>query len=340
MPAPGCQVIGAGWCRTGTSSLQAALCALGFAPCFHSRLIPYLPELRDACFDYCTGRTRAFPTQHVFRRYRAAVDLPAALIPLLLDAFPDAKARPGSDLLAVACIQQDCALCTLSLHAPVSSTFQSSKPTRQVLPLQVVLTVREPDEWYDSVRGAILLLYFYVLVPFAWVTKLGRRYTAIIAWNLRTMFGSDLSREACVGAFEAHTAYVTARVPPARLLVWRPQDGWEPLCRCGRGQGCTGCLCGPWSVASAAADTGSNCATPGFLAWRSPRSPSRRRRTRARARCCRSCCASGCATRWPRWACASATSPTRSWTCRSCRASCGCVGILHIGWLLTSCCGT
>ncbi len=99
MPAPGCQVIGAGWCRTGTSSLQAALCALGYAPCFHSRLIPYLPELRDACYDYCTGRTRAFPTQHVFRRYRAAVDLPAALIPLLLDAYPDAKARPGSDVL-------------------------------------------------------------------------------------------------------------------------------------------------------------------------------------------------------------------------------------------------
>jgi len=77
----------------------AALCALGYAPCFHSRLIPYLPELRDACYDYCTGRTRAFQTQHVFRRYRAAVDLPAALIPLLLDAYPDAKARPGSDLL-------------------------------------------------------------------------------------------------------------------------------------------------------------------------------------------------------------------------------------------------
>lgn len=99
MPAPGCQVIGAGWCRTGTSSLQVALHTLGYAPCFHSRLIPYLPELRDACYDYCTGRTRAFPTRHVFRQYRAAVDLPAALIPLLLDAYPDAKVRPGSGQL-------------------------------------------------------------------------------------------------------------------------------------------------------------------------------------------------------------------------------------------------
>ncbi len=207
--------------------------------------------------------------------------------------------------------------------------------------MQVVLTVREPDKWYDSMRGVIMRLYWYVLVPFAWVTKLGRRYTAIIAWNLRTMFGGDLSREACVGAFEAHTAYVTERVLPARLLVWRPQDGWEPLCRC------VACLAGPVACADhglspqlRAPDTGSSCATPGFLAWRSLRSPSRRRRTRARARCWRSCCASGCATRWPRSACASAISPTRSSTCRSCRACRGCAGLVYIGWLLTSCSGT
>ena len=91
--------------------------------------------------------------------------------------------------------------------------------------------MRDPDAWYDSVRSVVLRLYRYVLLPFAWVTRLGRRYTAVIAWNLRTMFGGDLSREACVGAFEAHNAWVRERVPPGRLLVWRPQDGWAPLCR-------------------------------------------------------------------------------------------------------------
>ena len=87
----GCQVIGAGWCRTGTSSLKVALDELGFGPCFHSRFIPYLPELRNACYAYSRGQIGTFPTERVFNRYKAAVDLPAALIPLLLDAYPDAK---------------------------------------------------------------------------------------------------------------------------------------------------------------------------------------------------------------------------------------------------------
>lgn len=87
----GCQVIGAGWCRTGTSSLKVALDDLGFGPCFHSRFIPYLPELRNACYAYSRGQIGTFPTERVFHRYKAAVDLPAALIPLLLDAYPDAK---------------------------------------------------------------------------------------------------------------------------------------------------------------------------------------------------------------------------------------------------------
>lgn len=90
----GCQVIGAGWCRTGTSSLQVALEVLGFAPCFHSRLLPYLPSVRDTCFEHSRGRACEFPVERIFRRYRAAVDLPAALIPLLLDAYPDAKVPP------------------------------------------------------------------------------------------------------------------------------------------------------------------------------------------------------------------------------------------------------
>ncbi len=91
--------------------------------------------------------------------------------------------------------------------------------------------MRDPNAWYDSVRSVVLRLYWCVLLPFAWVTRLGRRYTAVIRWNLRTMFGGNLSREACVSAFKAHNAYVRERVPPERLLIWRPQDGWEPLCR-------------------------------------------------------------------------------------------------------------
>lgn len=89
--ANGPQVLGVGWCRTGTSSLKVALDTLGFGPCFHGRFVPYLPELRRQCYAYSTGKQQAFPVHRLFDEYKAAVDIPAGLIPLLLDAYPSAK---------------------------------------------------------------------------------------------------------------------------------------------------------------------------------------------------------------------------------------------------------
>lgn len=37
--------------------------------------------------------------------------------------------------------------------------------------------------------------------------------------------------DACVAAYEAHNARVRAAIDPARMLLWHPGDGWEPICR-------------------------------------------------------------------------------------------------------------
>ena len=34
-----------------------------------------------------------------------------------------------------------------------------------------------------------------------------------------------------MAAYERHNADVRARVPPERLVEWRPEDGWAPICR-------------------------------------------------------------------------------------------------------------
>ena len=47
---------------------------------------------------------------------------------------------------------------------------------------------------------------------------------------LGRVFSGDLSRENCTRVLNAHNAEVQERVPPDRLLVFRVQDGWEPLC--------------------------------------------------------------------------------------------------------------
>ena len=54
--------------------------------------------------------------------------------------------------------------------------------------LQVILTVRDEEKWYRSVRDVIVRLYERLLKPFFWHTRLGRQYTAIIGWGLQYMF--------------------------------------------------------------------------------------------------------------------------------------------------------
>src|SRR5215213_2339238 len=104
-------VIGAGFGRTGTLSLKAALERLGFSPCYHMVEVPrrgHGPFWREA-----TRRAaRGVPVdwEAAFAGYRATVDFPAANFwEELAEVYPDAK---------------------------------------------VVLTVRDPNRWYDSASKA------------------------------------------------------------------------------------------------------------------------------------------------------------------------------------------
>ena len=122
---------------------------------------------------------------------------------------------------------------TGELTDPASPLNNTMPEVCTVVPvLQVILTVRNPETWYASVQDVIVRLHRWVLRPFFWTTQLGRQYTAIIGWGLDYMFKGDLSKENCVRAFKMHTEEVKSRIPEERLLIWRPQDGWEPLAKC------------------------------------------------------------------------------------------------------------
>ena len=76
--------------------MQVALDELGFSPCFHARFMPYITDLFDALYDYAIGRRPDFPARHLFRPFNSAVDIPAPVIPLVMEAYPDAKVGSGS----------------------------------------------------------------------------------------------------------------------------------------------------------------------------------------------------------------------------------------------------
>ncbi len=88
------RLIGAGFGRTGTLSLKAALEALGLAPCYHLATVLTQPG-RLADWEGVLGRRRrGEPVDWggVFAGFQAAVDWPGcAYWRELAAAFPDAK---------------------------------------------------------------------------------------------------------------------------------------------------------------------------------------------------------------------------------------------------------
>lgn len=84
------QVIGAGFGRSGTTSLRRALQLLGLAPCYHMRVA----LLSNAHMKFWIRAKSGEPVDYrrVLGRYRATVDWPACgFYRELMAVFPDAK---------------------------------------------------------------------------------------------------------------------------------------------------------------------------------------------------------------------------------------------------------
>jgi sulfotransferase family protein len=104
---------------------------------------------------------------------------------------------------------------------------------------KVVLTVRDPQRWYDSMsrtilRGAPVLQRPAVRRAFD-LLLLGNRDLRDLAevvnqGVLDREFGGRYDREHVTAVFERHTAEVRAEVPADRLLVFEVAQAWGPLC--------------------------------------------------------------------------------------------------------------
>jgi hypothetical protein len=98
---------------------------------------------------------------------------------------------------------------------------------------KVILTVRDPDAWYESFRDTIIALVSpfpnRVVLPF--VPFLSGPFRVSGQPMLARLFPNGFSDRAEVTAvFRAHTAEVVRSLPPERLLVFEVKQGWGPLC--------------------------------------------------------------------------------------------------------------
>ncbi|MGH9207521.1 MAG: sulfotransferase family protein, partial [Acidimicrobiales bacterium] len=89
---------------------------------------------------------------------------------------------------------------------------------------QVLLSVRDPESWYRSASNTIFQSFDMVppeLQPWmeAVQVMLGERFS--------DRFDDPT---AMMDAFERHNSAVRQAIPSARLLEWKPGDGWDPIC--------------------------------------------------------------------------------------------------------------
>jgi hypothetical protein len=91
----------------------------------------------------------------------------------------------------------------------------------------VLLSVRDPDAWYTSVRGTILGPTMRGIEQPAGEDEWSDMIRAVMA-NRFTLDMDD--PDAAKAAFVAHNDRVRAEVDPARLVEWQPSMGWAPIC--------------------------------------------------------------------------------------------------------------
>ena len=192
----GLLVIGAGFGRTGTSSLQEALSILGYGPVYHMREVikdPHGVEKWQHVADLkLEGKNVPKDVwDDVFWGYQSTVDLPAATHwEDLMEIYPRAK---------------------------------------------IILSIRDPDKWFDSVVKTIApatpvwrFLYKLTLIH-------DYKFANMAYHNVwKPMIGENIddarNKSKLIDAFNKHNERVKSKVPPTRLLVFDVKQGWKPLC--------------------------------------------------------------------------------------------------------------
>jgi len=186
------KVIGAGLPRTGTLSQKVALEMLGFGPCYH--MVNVLGNL-DLVSDWRRAVDGDAQWDEIFDGFDSTVDWPGSYFyRQLAEAYPDAK---------------------------------------------VVLGVRDGDAWARSMRKTIWdFLYSDSVVRHlsfarAAVEPGWRDFVELMRDMWREsglMNGEDTTDEWMADAAQRYHDEVKRTVPADRLLVWRVEEGWEPLC--------------------------------------------------------------------------------------------------------------
>lgn len=196
-------VIGAGLPRTGTMSLHAALYQLLDGACYHMIQVVANPDNKVDIAHWDKALKRKLRNSE------------------WNDFLEGRGFRAGVDY-------------------PISMFY---KELMQVFPeAKVVLTVREPEAWYNSVKNSIFSMHRLAdSFPSSLVLKLEGRFPGVDMANRVSSHpppGFDKSmfevvangKEESIEFYNKWVEEVKQTVPKDRLLVFSVKEGWKPLC--------------------------------------------------------------------------------------------------------------
>jgi hypothetical protein len=94
---------------------------------------------------------------------------------------------------------------------------------------RIVLSLRDPDRWYDSVMNTIHPTTVQACESDDPAQRAWGAWTNEIIWD--GLFGGRMhDRAHAIDVFERHNEFVKRSVPEDRLLVFEAAQGWDPLC--------------------------------------------------------------------------------------------------------------
>lgn len=94
---------------------------------------------------------------------------------------------------------------------------------------KVLLTVRDPEQWYESTKNTIYSGPRQVSTPIPAAISRPPQMIEQLVWE-GTFGGNFEDRQYAIELFKRHNKEVKEYVPSGRLLVYEVKEGWGPLC--------------------------------------------------------------------------------------------------------------
>ena len=184
------KVIGAGYGRTGTMSLKAALERIGYGPCFH--MIDLIGNPEPLPYWQAASAGEPVDWEAAFDGWEATVDWPGCTYwEQLVATWPDLPV-----LLNTRDKEAWYQSCLKSIHAAAEAGRRGELRGGEMGPPPVeVMAFINGDIWGGTFKGR---------------------------------FAED--KEFAFRVFDEHYAAVREAIPADRLLEWEIKEGWEPLC--------------------------------------------------------------------------------------------------------------